>query len=249
VDCEALRDLLHGYIDGHLDLGRDLEIERHLQGCTACAEAVKGHQALRTAFRGAALYERAPADLRARLRASLRRESGSQPSFLARRWPWLRVAAALAFLTLLAWGSASLWSRHAAADGLAQQVVASHVRALMPGHRHDVESADGHTVKPWFNGRVDFSPPVKDLTAEGFPLTGARLDYVAHRAVAALVYQRRGHVISLFVWPAAGAAAAPRAATLQGYHLISWHDADLAYWAISDLNEPELQEFVALFRR
>ena len=130
-------------------------------------------------------------------------------------------------------------------------MVASHVRSLMlPGRDVDVASSDQHTVKPWFNGRLTFSPPVKKLDGAGFELVGGRLDYLDRQKVAALVYKRRSHVINLFVWPAADRSARPpRTLTDQGYHVIHWSEGDLTYWAVSDLNEAELREFVDLIGR
>jgi anti-sigma factor RsiW len=134
---------------------------------------------------------------------------------------------------------------------VAQQVVANHVRSLMlSGRDVDVASSDQHTVKPWFNGRVAFSPPVRKLDGAGFELVGGRLDVLDGQKVAALVYKRRAHVINLFVWPAAESSALPpRTLTTQGYHVIHWTDGDLTYWVASDLNEAEMQEFVDLIRR
>jgi anti-sigma factor RsiW len=136
-------------------------------------------------------------------------------------------------------------------ERVAQQVVASHVRSLMlPGRDVDVASSDRHTVKPWFNGRLTFSPPVKKLDDAGFELVGGRLDYLDRQKVAVLVYKRRSHIINLFVWPAADRSPRlPQTLTTQGYHIIHWSEGDLTCWVVSDLNEAELQEFVDLIRR
>jgi anti-sigma factor RsiW len=251
VNCEEIAELLHPFVDGELDLVRSLAVERHLQACPACAAAVKDLQALRGALAGPALYHRAPAGLRERVRAALRPVNRSRTA--ARPFPWrpLAIAASLAFVAALTWAMLRELSVPSADELLAQQVVASHVRSLMlPGRDVDKASSDQHTVKPWFNGRVTFSPPVKKLDGAGFELVGGRLDYLDRQKVAALVYKRRAHLINLFVWPAADRSArSPRTLTLQGHHVIHWSDGDLTYWVASDLNEAELREFVELIRR
>jgi anti-sigma factor RsiW len=132
---------------------------------------------------------------------------------------------------------------------VAQDVVVNHVRSLLADHLTDVASSDRHTVKPWFAGKLDFAPSVVDLSAEGFPLVGGRLDYLEHRPVAALVYGRRKHTINLFIWPSEHASGgAPQSTTNQGYQIAHWHEAGTTYWAISDLNSGELRQFVQLIR-
>jgi anti-sigma factor RsiW len=251
MNCEELADLLHPFVDSELDLVQSLAVERHLQACPACAAAVKDLQALRGALAGPALYHRAPAALRERVRASLR--PASRTPTAARSFPWrsIAVAASLAFVGVLTWAVLRGLPLPSADQRVAQQVVASHVRSLMlSGREVDVASSDQHTVKPWFNGRVMFSPPVRKLDGAGFELVGGRLDYLDGQKVAALIYKRRAHVINLFVWPAAERSARPpQTLTTQGYHVIHWSEGDLTYWVASDLNEAELREFVDLIRR
>ena len=250
MNCEEFADLLHPFADGELDPVRSLAVERHLSGCAGCATAIKELKALQGALAEPALYHRAPAALRDRVRASLwpasRTRAGARPI----PWRFLAVAASLAFVATLTWATLRRPSLPSADERVAVQVVASHVRSLMlPGRDVDVASSDQHTVKPWFKGQVTFSPPVKKLEGEGFELVGGRLDYLDRQKVAALVYKRRGHVISLFIWPAADRSARlPQALTDQGYHIIHWSDGDLTYWAASDLNDIELREFVDLIR-
>jgi anti-sigma factor RsiW len=251
VNCEELTDLLHPFVDGELDLVRSLAFERHREACPACAAAVQELQALRGALAEPALYYRAPAALRDRVRASLRPAGRTRAAARPFLWRSLAVAASLAFVTALTWAALRWLPSPSADERVAQQVVAGHVRSLMlPGRDVDVASSDQHTVKPWFNGRLPFSPPVKKLDGAGFELVGGRLDYLDWQQVAALVYKRRRHVINLFVWPAADRSAwSPRTLTTQGYHVIHWSEGDLTYWAVSDLNEAELREFVDLIRR
>jgi anti-sigma factor RsiW len=148
-------------------------------------------------------------------------------------------------VALLVWSLVPMLTGPSANDRLTRELIAGHVRSLMVSHLTDVASSDQHTVKPWFEGKLDFSPPVIDLTEQGFPLVGARLDYLDNRPVAALVYQRQQHVINLFIWPAAhDAEKGEQMVTQQGYHLLHWAQAGLSYWAVSNLNLDELQAFV-----
>jgi anti-sigma factor RsiW len=251
VNCEEFADLLHPFADGELDLVRSVAVERHLQGCPGCATAIKELRALQGALAEPALYHRAPADLQDRVRASLRPASRTRAGARPIPWRFLAIAASLAFAATLTWATLHRQSLPSADERVALQVVASHVRSLMlPGRDVDVASSDQHTVKPWFKGQVTFSPPVKKLDSAGFELVGGRLDYLDRQKVAALVYKRRAHVISLFIWPAADRSARlPQALTDQGYHIMHWSDGDLTYWAASDLNEMEFREFVDLIRR
>jgi len=227
-----------------------LEIEQHLEACPACAQAHAGLQAVRTAVQNSSRYFQTPPGLAKRVQSSLRGASHSvrTPGMSPRRL--LAVAASLALVAVGGWAVLRALSARSADVFLTQELVASHVRSqMLASHRFDVASSDAHTVKPWFEGKLDFSPPVKDLVAEGFPLVGGRLDYLHDRAVAALVYQRRKHSINLFIWPSSpGDEAAPKTATRQGFHLLQWTGSGMTFCAVSDLNEDELQEFVRLIQ-
>jgi len=251
MSCQNTQKLLDGYLDGELDLVRTMEIEGHLRECPVCSELHASHRALRSAIRAGAPYFKSSAGLQRRVRSAVRKIGKAEPAPRAVSWrppwSWAGVAAALAVVVLLAWRLLPNVGRPSADELLAQDVLSSHIRSLMASHLTDVPSADQHTVKPWFNGKLDFSPPVGDFTDEGFVLVGGRLDYLADRPVAALVYQRRKHFINLFVWPVAGQPDAPeRITTRQGYNVLHWTRSGMTYWVASDLSLRELQEFVRL---
>lgn len=221
---------LHGYFDGELDAARAAEFEAHLPGCAECSRSLAAQQELRRALRAADLYAPAPPGLRARLRR--------RPPVL---WPGLAAAASLAVLSLGLWHA--LPGSHAGGAG---PVLDAHLRSLQLSHLTDVTSTDQHTVKPWFDGKLDFAPPVADLAASGFPLLGGRLDVVDGRTVAALVYGRRKHVINVFVAPSAAADAAPVAGVERGYAWTRWTRGGMSWWAISDAAPADLAELARL---
>jgi mycothiol system anti-sigma-R factor len=249
LTCTDIQTAIHGYLDGELDAVRNLEIEQHLQHCAVCSQTYKADQILQRAIQTGSQYYPASAELRKRIRSSIRQERKGAPSFSAMPWRWLAVAASAAFVAILAWTLVPRLHGLDAEQLVAQAVVSNHVRSLMVNHVADVMSSDQHTVKPWFTGKLDFSPPVKNLAKEGFPLVGGRLDYLENRAVAALVYQRQNHFINLFIWPSShDTHVNTKALAYQGYHLFYWSQAGMTYWAISDLNATALQEFVQLVR-
>jgi anti-sigma factor RsiW len=250
LSCQTAQDLIHGYLDRELDLGRSLEVEQHMQECQVCASAFRNQIALRSALKDSSLYYSAPRRLEKRIRSSLRREARSEISPRGFVWGWLPMGAALAFVLLMAfvvWRSVP-GLRPSADEVLAQEIVSNHVRSLqLESHRTDVISSDQHTVKPWFDGKLDFAPPVKDFSSQGFPLIGGRLDYLNNRAVAALIYQRQKHYINLYIWPAEQSNSTGEVSTKrQGYNLLHWSNSGMNYWAISDLNTVELHEFSRL---
>lgn len=266
MNCEETLRLLHAYLDGELDLVRSMGIQLHLDGCASCMLAYRKLQSLRSLVRGGSLYCRAPEDLKNRIqaglseahRSTLEREAAAATRLPPRlvRWghsmTWAAAVAGLAGLVVIISTLASRSSRPSQQDLLAEEVVSSHIRSLMPDHLTDIASSDQHTVKPWFDGRLDFSPSVVDLARRGFPLVGGRLDYLGGRPVAALVYQRRKHLINVFTWPrdaSAGSSARPvEVPARQGYNVFHWTKSGMVYWAVSDLNAMGLEDFVRLLR-
>jgi anti-sigma factor RsiW len=250
VACESNARLLHGYFDGELDLIRTVEFEEHLKVCPDCASELRDQQVMRRSFRSSNLYERAPETLRAHIRASLPGGTAEVKVVPTRRryvLAWFSAAAAVLIGAIV---GTSVITSGPAQNLLAQEIVASHIRSLQPGHLFDVESTDQHTVKPWFDGRIDFAPPVVDLAPSGFPLVGGRLDYVNGRPVAALVYQRRLHYINLFVWPSTGRQEAPAPVEArEGYNILHWTQDGMTFWAVSDVAGDDLGTLVALFRK
>jgi len=239
MKCQELQSQLHAYRDGELDLTSSLEIESHLNECKVCFQVNDNLKTLQKALRSDALRFQPNPDLEARIRSALRREARGAGTRVG--WRWLIPVLSAAVLVIVFGGY--LLTRSPGDDLIAREVVSGHVRSLMtPGHTIDVVSEDPHTVKPWFDGKLDFSPPVRDFTAQGFALIGGRLDYIANRPVAALIYERRKHPINVFIWPAAGGDTKAVAQVQQGYNVIHWTKSGMTFWAISDLNLAELQQ-------
>jgi anti-sigma factor RsiW len=246
VSCETLSDKLSGYLDRELDERAEGEVEAHLGQCVICSARLEGQRRLRAAVRAHLTPLRAPERLRSNVRAMLRAQvKRSRPR---QTWlpTWVATAAALLLGVMGGW-RLGIWqvSQGDGSDVVAE-VVAGHVRSLQGAHLTDIASSEHHTVKPWFAGKLDFSPPVPDFSAEGFPLIGGRLDYVREKQVAALVYGRQQHVINLFVWPTPDSNALPAAASRRGYHVVHGAAGGMTYWAVSDLNESDLSHFAHL---
>jgi anti-sigma factor RsiW len=235
MSCELVERDLDAYLDRELDAESSSAVREHVSTCASCRRQLTEREALARFVRAAPYYP-APDRLRSRVMAQSSRSSSPRRVFA-----W--AAAAMLLLSVGAgmwlWGSAA--SR---GDAIAEEVVGGHVRSLMANHLFDVQSTDLHTVKPWFLGKIDFSPPVVDLATIGFPLVGGRLDYVAGRPVAALVYQRQKHAINVFVSPESGdSSARDRVLTVRGFNLRHWIHNGMSFWAVSDLNGAELGEF------
>ena len=244
MSCDAVSDKLTGYLDGELTPRDVEEVEVHLRRCVTCGARVERERRLRRAVQTELTPLQAPERLKARLRKAIQ----SEITPVRRSWvpAWAAAAAALVIGLAGGWRLASWQGERSPTSTLAMEVVAGHVRSLQERHLTDIESSEHHIVKPWFAGRLDFSPPVPDFAARGYPLAGGRLDYLGGRQVAALVYRRRQHVINLFVWPGAGPAAAATSASERGYHMVSGTAGGMTYWAVSDLNAAELGQFAQL---
>jgi anti-sigma factor RsiW len=247
--------MVQAYADGQLDVADALQVERHLKECANCAAAYRTQRALSATLKDPLLYYKAPDQLRERLAATLTPEQPaaviSYAAPAARRpllWRNLALAASAAFLVVITAAVATRFGQTAPQDLVLRDVIQSHVRSLMVNHLADVVSTNQHTVKPWFNGKLDFAPPVIDLAAEGFPLAGGRIDVIEDRPVAALIYRRHAHYINLFIWPSGNAPSADMSASRRGYNVIHWNQSGMAYWAVSDLNHAELEQFANLLR-
>ena len=249
MSCDETPYLIHGYLDGELDLVKSIEVEKHLRECDACTQTHQAIRGVQSAASHNGVRFDAPAKLEKRLRSALRRKDEPERKSFMVRWRWIGALTSLLLVIGFAWSITANFNRRSESDLLAQEIISSHVRSLMADHLTDVPSSDQHTVKPWFAGKLDFSPPVKDLREHGFSLNGGRLDYISHRPVAALVYQRRQHSINVFVWPATDAAVINESAfSTHGYNVIHWSKGGMAYWVVSDLNLDELRQFVQLLQ-
>jgi anti-sigma factor RsiW len=257
MTCDEAEILLHALIDGELDAGHARDVEAHVATCPACAEKLKAFRAMRTAMAGASLKDAAPAHLRSRIEAALALPPTTAPAAAAAprrafleslRGSWQTFFGGFATGGILSAAvAASLMFAVIRSDQnqqLAGEVVSAHLRSLQAGHLTDVETSDQHTVKPWFNGKLDVAPPVIDLTAQGFTLIGGRLDYINGQPVASIVYRRRKHVINLFVAQQLGAAVQSiKDQSVQGFNVRHWREGGLDFWAVSDIEATELDEF------
>ena len=251
MSCEVSQMQLHAYFDGELDAISSAAFESHLKSCSECQSVLASEEALRTSIARANLYELAPAELRRSVAAQLPSRlpaSSPQPQSIRPAWRWLALAASFLFLATLSWQLLQHF-RTTSAPPVIAAAIDAHLRSLQQGHLADVESTDQHTVKPWFDGKVDFAPPIHDFANDGFPLHGGRLDVLDGKTVAALVYARRKHIINVFVSPANLAAAATSASSgsFQGYNWLAWQNGGFRFYAVSDVNSADLEQLKQLF--
>lgn len=249
MNHDEVARLIGPYRDGELDLATCLKLEEHLAGCASCQQKLEEEQKLVDLIQNEVPRHTASPFLKTRIRAALREAKSSSSNI-----PWWKhlspgsafsgLAAAAAVIVVLSVGLFSV----PGIPELDQEGIANHVRSLQVNHLMDVVSTDQHTVKPWFAGKLDYSPQVVDLTPSGYPLIGGRLDVLDHRNVAAIIYQRRKHYINLFIWPADTKPLQGRLYNQNGYHALGWTKSGMNYLAVSEIGEKELREFVQMIQ-
>jgi anti-sigma factor RsiW len=248
MTCDEAEILIHALIDNELDASHAREVEVHIATCPRCTAELNSYRQMREMMNKAELRFTAPASLRQRLDELLPKPAPAAPSnvtpLTSRRSVLRGFALGSAVSALAATLLVTVVMRQDDQQMIESEIVSSHLRSLQPGHLIDVVSTDQHTVKPWFNGKLDVSPPVIDLTAQGFTLIGGRLDYVNDRGIGAVVYKRRAHVINLFVAQTSNTAHKPaKTETIQGFNIRRWSDRGMNFWAVSDIGADELAEF------
>jgi len=249
MNHDEAAQLLGPYQDGELDLTACVKLEEHLAGCLSCQQKLAGEQELTDLIRSETPHFKASPFLKTRIQATLRKEKSSSATIpwwkhFSPTWMFSGLAGAAAVLVILAVGI--FWTQRIPL--LAQEAVVNHVRSLQVSHLVDVASTDQHTVKPWFAGKLDYSPQVVDLGPSGYPLIGGRLDVLDHRDVTAIVYQRRKHYINLFIWPRNADSLDGRFYSQNGYHVLGWTKSGMNYLVVSEVGEKELREFVKMIQ-
>ncbi|MDB6142005.1 MAG: hypothetical protein JWP80_1049 [Pseudomonas sp.] len=248
LNCEFCQELMHGYLDNELDKSMHLGFTEHLATCVECQNKLEELQAFKTAVKAHIPYYSAPASLTDSLRASLH----VPPSPLPKAHPWQTLRnwlAPIVSATVFAAALALYIATPSVDDNWADEAVSSHVRSLMGEHLMDVASSDKHTVKPWFTGKLDFSPPVYDFAAQGFPLLGGRLDYIQHQTAAALSYRHDKHIINTFIVPTSEADSPAQTLSRRGYNIVTWRQNHMRFVVVSDMEKGELEAFSQLTQK
>ena len=253
MNCQECEDYIDAYIDNELEVAATILVKQHLRGCSRCQQLLEARKAVGSLLGNPQVRFEVPDSLPGKIQSVLP-ASRSDAKQRSGSWfviPWFSVPLAMAatiavMLSLVFLNQGWIFDR-SRANALAEEVVSSHVRSLLATHLFDVPSTDQHTVKPWFDGKLKFAPPVHDFSERGFRLTGGRLDYFNGREVAALVYQRNKHIINLFIWPSeSGRNTAAETFTKDGYNVSHWERGGFAFWAVSDVNAEDLRAFAGL---
>jgi anti-sigma factor RsiW len=247
VRCDFADSLLHSYFDGELSAFHATEFERHLQRCADCASELGSQDILSGRLRAAQLYEVAPASLLQKIRAELRPVAPSNAGSRPLLWHWLAAAATLLLVAFVGWRVIPELGSDDYQAEFAEEIVDAHAHSLQPGHLTGVASNDEQAVKKWFEGKHKFALPVHDFANDGFALQGGRVDDVEGRTVAALVYERRGHLINVFIWPTREPDASPRAGSRHGYAWVDWRKGKIEFCAVSDADPVDLRQLHQLF--
>jgi len=247
MQCDEVRPRLEAYVDGELAEAERVQLRDHLADCPECGPEATALEHLRDGIRQSAPVYRAPEALRSEIRFALRRQAATSARGARPAPGWLAYAASILLAVAVGSGGTLLITGERQEDAVANELIDSHLRSLLGNHLTDVASSDQHTVKPWFAGRSELSPPAVDLAGEGFPLVGGRLDLIAGKPIPALVYRRREHVVNVFVLPASRGDLA-KTLTRRGYGLRHWDEGDLGFWAVTDAAPSELAEFERVFR-
>jgi anti-sigma factor RsiW len=247
MEHEDAMELLSAYLDQELGIPDLVAIEQHIKGCAICQNEFSALSGASNLLKKHAAYFVAPDRLSQRL-ANNFPQSPTASRYKNWNLNWLNAGALLATVLALTWSSELYLTLPSAQDQLVQELISSHVRSLQVDHLSDVVSSDRHTVKPWFNGKLDFSPPVTDLSSNGFPLVGGRLDYINGHNVAVMTYRHNQHPINLYVWPSSANEEVMKKWEHQGYHLLRWGSGGFEYWVVSELASAELETFVVNLR-
>jgi anti-sigma factor RsiW len=249
MSCDYSATLLHAYLDGELDAVRAAEFEKHLESCRECTATLGAAEALRSSLQRAQLYETGRVELRRKIRAELKLPGSAGARLPKAAWAWAGLAAAIVVATVVGWFAIPRLRGTPVAPPTvtSAEVIDAHIRSLQPGHLTDVASTDQHTVKPWFDGKLDFIPPVHDFMDEGFPLIGGRLDVLGERNVAAVIYGRRKHLVNVFVWPTKEPDTPIHPpGSREGYQWVHWRHKGMEFCAVSDVSANDLHELAQL---
>jgi len=253
MNCRECHDFIDAYIDNELDVATAILVKQHLRDCSRCQQILESRKVVGALLNNPQVPFEVPDSLLGKIQSALPATASSAKYGSGRRSviAWFSVPLALAAAFAVVLGLVFLYQGttldRSRSNALANEVMSSHLRSLLATHLLDVPSTDQHTVKPWFDGKLKFSPPVLDFTDHGFRLIGGRLDYLNGREVAALVYQRNKHIINLFIWPSeSGSNTAGQSFVKDGYNVLHWEHYGFEFWAVSDVNAADLKTFANL---